>query len=161
MESLITTMKTLLSLFIIALSLTATAQTTLKFTTGNTADVRQFADSMAMSAKHAYKFSKVVETSGYYVMKYNSVADSTAMPLIVAFSVENKGANADMQTAGTPQYTFARAFGRFLDLFPFWQRYFNPQAVAEKITEADSDNGTANNAQYRLYRQSTFWAISK
>jgi len=152
-------MKTkLLSLFLV-LAFTCSAQT-VKFITDNLKDVRQTADSIALNAKRTYKFSSegLVKDTYIYRLRYVNVTDSTDR-MAVFFNMRMKGSNQALELTGTPEYTFNKAFGKFLDLFPFWKRQINQTADQVKVS-TDNDEATLNGKRFYFRPQSEFWEIS-
>ena len=81
--------------------------------------------------------------------------------MIVAFNIELSGQNDDLEIKGTTQYSFYKIYTRkFLDLFPFWQKFVNPKADANKITEfGGSDEATINDAKYAIKNNGGIWQI--
>lgn len=55
--------------------------------------------------------------------------------LKVHFKTTMVGSNPDLEIEGVKKYMFNMYEGKFLDLFPFWQKYIDPKAVAEQIAE--------------------------
>jgi hypothetical protein len=147
-------MKTLLSLFIFALSLTATAQ--VKVTTTDLKDVQAFADSVTTAINHPLTLAmkgENADTNGRYVFEYFAPSDvERKEPLQLSFRVYETG------------YSFDSATGTFNDLFPVWKRYFNKVAKAENITGSNvtdyqSDTITIGDKRYTFKYWGTFWKI--
>lgn len=150
--------KLLLSLFLV-LAITCSAQT-VKFITYNLKDVRQTSDSIALNAKRTYRFSSEGQVKDTYIyrIRYVNVSDSTDI-INVFFRVRMKGANKAMELAGTPEYIFSKAYGKFLDLFQFWKRQINPTSDQVKVS-TDNDEVKLNGKRFYFRPQSEFWEIS-
>lgn len=145
-------MKKLLTLLVILLvALTANAQ--LQFKTEDLKEVRQLADSIALTGKTPYQFSKEgvsKRDKNYYVVLYTNPHDSYDR-LGVAFWINHEGRNIDLEIKGTPVYTLDLVRGNFLDLFPFWKRHINTNADAVAITkETRKDKAQTQNILYIL-----------
>lgn len=54
--------------------------------------------------------------------------------LTVVFKIKNIDANPDLEIAGVKEYSFDVVKGKFLDLFPFYQKNIEPTATTEKTT---------------------------
>ncbi|WP_291122754.1 hypothetical protein [Flavobacterium sp. UBA6046] len=52
--------------------------------------------------------------------------------LCVDFKINKVGANPDLEIKGTEEYDFDVVKGKFLDLFPFYQKEIEPTATTEK-----------------------------
>lgn len=148
-------MKTLLSLFIFALSLTATAQ--VKFTTTDLKDVQAFADSVTTAIGHPLTLAvkgENADTNGRYIFEYFASSDvEKKEPLLLSFRVYDTG------------YSFDSATGTFNDLFPVWKKYFNKLAQSEHITgpnvtDYQSDAITIGDKRFTFKYWGTFWKIT-
>ncbi len=129
------------------------ANAQLHFKTKDLKEVRQLADSIALTAKTPYVFSKEgisKQNSNYYVVVYTNPKDDYDR-LGVAFWISHIDRNLDLEIKGTPVYTFDFVRGNFLDLFPFWKRHINKQADAVKITKGKrKDKAKVQNILYIL-----------
>lgn len=129
-------MKNLLLLFaMLFIAFSTNAQ--LKFKTKDLKEVRQLADSIALTGKTPYKYTKEGVSRGdsnYYVVLYTNENDDFDR-LGVAFWIDHIGRNIDLEIEGTPVYTLDLVKGNFLDLLPFWKRHINQSADAVKITK--------------------------
>ncbi|MEL3904419.1 MAG: hypothetical protein P1P63_04840 [Treponemataceae bacterium] len=134
-------------------SLTATAQ--LQFSTTDVRQVRQLADSITAYAKRVYDFKSEGVSKrdrNYYTVNYTNAADPDE-PFGVAFRIKMVGSNQALEIEGTPQYTFALVYGRFLDLFPFWKRFIDPNASAGPITQQREAKAAIQGLDY-VFRES-------
>lgn len=53
----------------------------------------------------------------------------------VVYSIYMDGKNEDLKSDGFKTYRLERAHGQFLNLFPFWQKYYVPDATAQNYKE--------------------------
>ncbi len=53
----------------------------------------------------------------------------------VTFDIRSKGANPDLNIEGVKYFIFKEAKGKFLDIFPFWQKEIQPDATPDKTYE--------------------------
>lgn len=143
--------KTLLLLVTTFVIFTTNAQ--LQFTTKDLKEVRQLADSIALTGKTNYEYVKQGIPRGdsnYYVVLYKNKNDEYDR-MGVAFWITYIDRNIDLEIEGTPVYTFDLVRGSFLDLFPFWQRHINTNANAISITkETSKDKAKVQDILYIL-----------
>jgi len=153
-------MKTKFTLLFLVLTFICTAQTSLKFVSGNKGDMRTLADSIVLNAKHTFKYAKEgqIKESSVYFFKYVNITDTTNV-LALYYNIKMKGENVALEVTGTPEYTFYAAKGKFLDLFPFWKRYINRNADIAKISTSQDDK-TINGSQFYLQEDSGQWKLS-
>lgn len=145
-------MRQLLTLLVI-LFIAVTTNAQLHFKTKDLKEVRQLADSIALTAKTPYIFSNEgvsKRDKNYYVVVYTNPKDDYDR-LGVAFWINHIGRNLELEIKGTPVYTFDFVRGNFLDLFPFWKRHINKNADAVKITKGKrKDKAKVQNILYIL-----------
>lgn len=155
-------MKTLLTLFIaLFISLTANAQ--LQFKTKDLKEVRQLADSIALTGKTPYQFSKEgvsKRDKNYYVVLYANPNDDYDR-LGVAFWINYEGRNIDLEIKGTPVYILDFVKGNFLDLFPFWKRHINPNADAVVITKETRKDKAKTQSILYILQDAGSWEIRR
>lgn len=116
---------------------------------------RSFADKIATSAKTEYKFIelKIVKQSSNkskdrtFVYRYIPVNlypddfektgeyDCNYSCMDVEFNVVYDGANEDLEEKGTKRLVFHLVTGKFLDIFPTWEREFLSTATKEKVLD--------------------------
>lgn len=141
--------KLVLSLAIILISIAANAQ--FKYTTDNVKDLRTLADSIASNAKRSFNFiSEGVSTEdeNYYILKY-ATADA-AYKLNVVYRISMAGESDALETAGKAQYTLYFVSGAFLDIFPFYQKFINPSAIAENVVEMHEAKSVKDGCRFSL-----------
>ncbi len=156
-------MKQLLTLLVILfIGITTNAQ--LHFKTKDLKEVRQLADSIALTAKTPYIFSEEgisKRDKNYYGVVYTNPKDKDDR-LGVAFWISHIGRNLDLEIKGTPVYTFDFVYGNFLDLFPFWKRHINTNADAVKITkDKRKDKAKTQGLLYILQSNGGIWEIRR
>ena len=150
-------MRTAITFVLLSIILSCNAQ--LKFTSDNPKDMRTLADSIVSNAKRTYKFSSETPIKDSYVIRirYVNVADTTDR-LNVFYSTAMKGANQALEIVGTPEYKFHSAMGKFLDLFPFWKKFIEPESNAESASQQLND-ATINGKSFYLQEYSGQWSI--
>lgn len=80
----------------------------------------------------------------------------------VEFQKLSKGANGDLGIKGTTYFVFKEARGKFLQLFPFWQTYVQPEATTDKTYESHPSyiyKNSENNVWYNFIRLQKYWVI--
>lgn len=70
--------------------------------------------------------------------------------LSVHFNVINEGENKDLEIKGIKKYHFTFTRGNFLDLFNFWIKYVNPNAIASEISNKGIDS-------QRDFKNNQYW----
>jgi hypothetical protein len=70
--------------------------------------------------------------------------------LSVHFSIINEGENKSLEIKGTKKYHFTFTRGKFLDLFSFWTKYVNPNAIASEVSSKGIDS-------QRDFKNNQYW----
>lgn len=106
-----------------------------------------------------YEYSQYIGGKKYIVMSVDYVEG-------------RMGANADLEIKGIPYYEFTQVTGAFLDIFPIWKKFFNPNAdmndclkyvpnFGEQGDKITIINSYGNNV-YKLYKsKSDTWIIQR
>src|ERR1035437_5966126 len=134
-------MKTILTFLFLILVLTVSAQASLKYITFNSADVRQFADSVALNAEDEFQFRNQgvsADNRTLYVVNYITATD-TLIKITVTFRIHLVGGTDDQVNQGSPQYVFEKITGRFNDIYPFWSKFMHPEADEVNVTTKRKD----------------------
>ena len=104
-------------------------------------------DGLASMAKTKYtfiSFSENLKRAGGVITYRDTNNEDNRLSIF--FSVYSEGANEALEIPGTPVYSFYSVRGNFLDVFPFWKKYIDPNADAEK---------TSNSNMTKVYLKST------
>lgn len=91
----------------------------------------------------------------------NKTADDEDL-LVITFDIKYKGANKDLEIEGAKVYSFKKVSGKYLDLFPFWKKEFNPDADVEKtLNDYNSREVVDKNtkAKFKLEEFGGSWRI--
>lgn len=115
-------MKKLLTILFLAFSLLSQAQDRIMKVDQTT--MMNLVDTLILSAQSAYK----IESADTTVKAYKNA-------MIWLASTDGKEVSVKFWK-GEDGYYFENIDGPFADLFPFWKKYFDPQADMSKITEA-------------------------
>lgn len=97
-------------------------------------------DSLLKDAKRAYEFVEFRNPGNenrYYFSFIEANPTDTDNPTkaIAVFAKYMRGANPALEIEGTPVYEINAIRGKFLDLFPIWKKYVDPEADAELLVE--------------------------
>lgn len=118
---------------------------------------KTLADEIVSGAKTKYVYFKTKESNYLHLITYVYIKDGLSdtdkksieaylsqytgryelkleNALCVHFKVNEVGANPDLEIKGTKEYAFDSVKGKFLDLFPFYQKNIEPTATTEKTT---------------------------
>lgn len=129
-------MKKLLSIIVVSfISLSAKSQSADILYNVSKDSARMISDELASLAKRKFVYSSTFENLKAYaiIFKYRDANDESN-ELKIYFSVNNVGENRALEIQGTPRYYFYMVQGKFLDVFPFWKKYIEPEADAEKMS---------------------------
>ena len=155
--------KIILTTLFLSLVFISNAQLTLKFRTFNLTDVREISDSIALNAKESFKFVDEgipVDNKIYYVVNYCNVNDSTNT-IKIMFRIDYMGINPTFQDQGPALYLFYKITGKFINLFPFWSKFMNINAVADEIFKIGKDETNVGGATFDFNVESENWTIEK
>ena len=156
-------MKKNLIFLLLTLSFICSAQSFLKYITLNLPDVRQFSDSVALNAKEVFKYESEgvwEDNKLFYAIKYKNTND-VDFPILVFYRINYVGGTDDIVNPGTPQYSFYKITGKFIDLFPFWSKFMNSTAKADEILKKQKDEAIVKGATYDFNVEKNYWRIEK
>lgn len=140
----------------------------------NEQSAKEFADKIAQTAKTNYEYYKQKSrpkhnSLAFYYLKSNLTAEQlqdikdfgcNQNCFKVYFDVYYKGANEDLEIKGTKKIIFSNVSGKFLDLFPTWNREFIQSSTKEGILDYKKKtiyNG--NIAVARFQKMQGIWII--
>ena len=129
-------MKKLL-VIIILISNAAAAQIQEKIKTTSRADVDLIVNLVLNETTKKYTQVKVDSVKSRYYID-NQFSDGENL-VNVYFAKYNEGGNKDLNITGSNYYRFARVAGVYKDVFPFWKKYFQPDA--DFLQVATNKNG--------------------
>lgn len=123
-------MKTITTILFLFIAIICNAQ--FKFTSNNENDMRTISDSIVSNSKIDYKFHSKTMVEETYLTKlvYVNVSDSTDK-MVFFYKKTMKGKNNALEIIGTPEYEFRMVIGKFISLFPFWNKYIDNKATKE------------------------------
>lgn len=79
------------------------------------------------------------------------------------FRAYHEGANSDLEIAGTKKYKFYKITGKYLDLFPWWEKHFATGISAEDLLDEKSAKRYIKNSNpdinIRFFKQQDEWQI--
>jgi hypothetical protein len=133
----------------------------------------KIANDMRAMAKNNYHLFKYKEFEHERVLKIVYAPEGTTDEqlnismdysncLVVEYKIYFEGENKDLEKQGIKKYTFNKLQGKYLDLFPIWQNWFNPSADIEK-TLSDSNSREfrdyEKNIQFYIQKQGNIWTL--
>lgn len=148
----------LLSLLLLS---TIMANAQIKFISNDLEDARQLADSIALNAKFPFKFVEegIRKANNNHYFKYQNT-ENESESMTVYFIVKMEGENKDLEIKGKPKYIFNTVYGRFLNLFPFWKQFINPESDPVEITEGKMrDRKEIDGRALHLRKEADTWCI--
>lgn len=159
--------KTLLSLMFSIACLCSWAQDISLFTCDSEKECVRVADSLLRDSKRKYKLVKTsYEQSAYkyYNLDFQEVGNiSSPLKLTVIFKQRMRGANPSLEIIGTPCYELITIKGKYLDIFPIWKKYIDPNADIDKVSTSSRQSKNINESTiYEFVPQhgyNGFWTI--
>lgn len=110
-------------------------------------EAKAYGDEIISLAPQKFRFYKIVQQRESEIFVYVPVnltdeqigagpQDYTSYETIeIIFSIYMDGKNEDLKIDGVKTYRLERAHGQFLNLFPFWQKYYVPDATSQNYKE--------------------------
>ncbi|TWI22181.1 hypothetical protein [Sphingobacterium siyangense] len=121
----------------------------------------EFAKQCAALSKTKWVFLKDKEITNpdYYVVTFvNSLDETETMKF--NFIKRYLNSNEDLEIKGDPSYRFQDVYGKYLDLFPIWERFFKPGVPLEAtIEEPKFQVINYGNSRFRLLKDGKTWSI--
>ncbi len=144
----------------------------------STADsIIMLANNMTSLAKRKFQYAGFTKYSiEQDWCKYYSIVYTEGETKTIAFQVDVRsievGGDRNLEISGTTYYMVSRMSGRYLDIFPIWQKYFEPNAEINEVLDHATnleyrglkfrDRVILANTQklfYRLYYKDNIWTI--
>lgn len=122
----------------------------------NNQTARIFADQVVLDSKTKFEFLRIDETTNnpenYHEVVYIPVdfpnKEKKVKPFVICdecikvkFYIYNAGENKELEKKGFRTLRFSEVAGKYLDIFPVWERIFKPGINVEKTLE-DYDSRT-------------------
>lgn len=110
-------------------------------------EARNYADEIVSLSKEKFRFYKTDQgrESETFVYVPANLTDTEIgkgpqdymdhQTIEVVYSIYMAGKNDDLKIPGVKTYRLERSHGQFLNLFPFWQKYYVPEATAENYKD--------------------------
>ena len=107
---------------------------------------RTYADEIVSLSKDKFRFYKIEDDreSVKFIYVPSSLSDKNLTgphdymdyeTVEVLYDVYMAGKNDDLKNPGVKTYRLSRAHGQFLNIFPFWQKYYVPEATIENYKD--------------------------
>ena len=183
-------MKKVFTLLLLTLSVFVSAQNLELLHHADKCDLqfaKQFSDEIVSTAKTKYTYYASIETPYIskvtfiyikdglndedkkstiaYIKLYQDVNSRSTFYsencLSFNFDIIKIGANPDLEIKGTKEYRFSDVVGKFLDLFPFYQKNIEPTATTEKTltTQAYSVRDDQKKYWYNFRKGNGTWDL--
>lgn len=133
----------------------------------------KLADQMKLSAKnsyHLYKY-KEFEKEGILKIVYApegitdeqlNISHDYSNCLVIEFKIYYEGNNESLEKKGNKKYSFERLEAKYLDVFPTWQKWFKPDADAEKTLQDSNSRELRDydkNIQFYIEKNANNWSL--
>jgi hypothetical protein len=121
----------------------------------------EFAKQCASLSKTKWVFlkDKEITSPNYYVVTFVNSIDETET-LKFNFIKRYLNSNEDLEIKGDPSYRFQEVYGKYLDLFPIWERFFKPGVpLKETIEEPKFRVINYGDSRFRLLKDGKIWSI--
>lgn len=125
--------RTILTLFSLLICLFVQAQDWTYFNCSTEKESQTIADSLLKESKRQYKFVISYKFQDKYILDYEHKTEKTPLKIKFVFRVSKVGANPDLEIEGKTVYTLRSIYGKYLELFPIWKKYINPEADMETL----------------------------
>lgn len=126
-------MKKLVFILLFIINARAFAQMEKTFTTRDSSDISRLINLVLKNAKNKYKLTN---TNNSHENAIESVYSDGTRKLIFEFLRINSSANQSSNTPDSIHYTFISVTGPLKDLFPFWKKYYQPDAKMNATLKA-------------------------
>jgi len=130
-----------------------------KFVSPNKSDMRSLADSLVSNSKREYVYFKQDSSQYAFQFTYVNKLDNEDR-LYFNFKISYIGANKDLEIAGTPEYRFYHVSGRFLDIYPFWNKYICIDESRDELLAKGAKFIKKDGKTYLISRSSELWSIT-
>lgn len=127
--------RTTLVLFSLLVCLFVQAQDYTNFNCSTEKESRTITDSLLKESKRQYKLVDSLKYQNNYILDYEYKTETAPLKIRFAFSVYKVGANPDLEIEGKIVYTLKSIYGKYLDIFPIWKKYINPEADMETLSK--------------------------
>ena len=156
-----------LVLIAIGLSLISFAHISDNYITKDSLVMKQIADSILILSKHKYKYQKNTQNeNGTFELTYLQDTSSNEKSTFTIYYIKTIiGANPDLETKGESFFKLITIRAKFLDIFPYWQKYINPSSYDTKVISYQNDIFTVmlsnyKNRQFSLGKSRDYWEIN-
>ena len=121
----------------------------------------QFAKECAALSKTKWVFLKDKEITdpNYYIVTFVNPLDETET-MKFKFIKRYLNSNEDLEIKGDPSYRFEEVYGKYLDLFPAWEKFFRPGVPLEgTLKEYKLQDVKIGKAHFHLFKNGKTWSI--
>ncbi|QFG53654.1 hypothetical protein [Chryseobacterium sp.] len=109
-------------------------------------EARKYADEVVALSKDKFRFFTIEnrQDTDHYIYVPAQVTDADIgtghnymnfETVEVVYKTFMDGKNADLKIPGVKTYRMERVHGQFLNIFPFWQKYYVPEATTENYKD--------------------------
>lgn len=128
------------------------------FSCGDTTACISNTDQLLQNAKRSYKLQESYMYDNKFILEYKATDPNSAevFKLRVVFLKRAKGEDLALERPGVVVYELQGITGKYLDLFPIWQKYIDNSADLEAIADSGRsgcvkfDNGNGAGESYEL-----------
>lgn len=121
----------------------------------------EFAKQCAALSKTKWVFlkDKEITNPNYYIVTFVNPLDETEN-MKFSFIKRYLNSNEDLEIKGDPSYRFEDVYGKYLDLFPFWEKYFKPGApLEETLKQYKFRDVEIGKAKFIIDKSGKTWSI--
>ncbi|MCK0206202.1 hypothetical protein [Ornithobacterium rhinotracheale] len=108
-----------------------------------------------------YKLEDVTSRGNETYYEYKAPENRTMVFSVYSFK---EGANPSLEIKGKKVFSFKKIVGRFLDVFPFWNKEIKPDSVKEEVAKKQRDfypNDRKRDLIFQeIYNSDGYWYIS-
>ncbi len=118
-------MKNLMVIWLLITSAGAWGQMEKTFSSKDSSDIPKLINLILKSTKNTYHLNNI---NTAHENAIEVIYSDGTHKLIIEFSRIKAGSNHNLNTTGTTEYTFISVTGLYKDVFPFWKKYYQPDA---------------------------------
>jgi hypothetical protein len=133
--------------------------------TDNMKDVYAFIAEVKSNARGNYQLtdSSTIADKSFGTMYFVLSDGNEKNDIVIRFIKFNEGGNKTLEIAGKRMYRFAQLTGLYLDIFPMWKKFVDPNADQEALTKKPSvgrkldEDGTERLATFTIDKNASIW----
>jgi hypothetical protein len=125
-------MKNLIIILLLIITASAFGQMEKTFSSKDSSDISRLINLVLKNSKNKYHLDNINTTHENAI---EAIYSDGIHKIIFEFSQVKSGGNHDLNIPDTMHYTFISVTGLYRDVFPFWKKYYQPDAKIKAIAK--------------------------